>query len=118
MDYHIHLKNLKHFGYHGVYDEERIVGGWFEVDLKVFFQSNGLVQELSDTINYVKLTEIIHARIEVPQLLLETLCQQITADIFEHDDRVEKIDIKINKISAPIKNFSGNIEVCLSRTRN
>lgn len=118
MDFHIHLKNLKHFGYHGVFEEERVVGGWFEVDLKVLFQKNGMVQNLNDTINYVKLAEIIKARMDVPQHLLETLCQQITTDILEFDKRVEKIEIKINKISPPVKNFSGNIEVCLSRTRN
>lgn len=118
MDYNIRLNNIKCFAHHGVYEEERVVGGWFEVNLTAHFYTKVMVQNLTDTVNYVKLHQIVIDRMNSPQLLLETLCEQISSDILEYDIRVYKIEIKINKISPPIKNFSGNIEVCLTRLRN
>ena len=55
----IKINKLKLFGYHGVYKEEGIVGGQFELNVEVSYYEDGFVYELHETINYVNIIEII-----------------------------------------------------------
>jgi 7,8-dihydroneopterin aldolase/epimerase/oxygenase len=112
----IHLKKLKLFAYHGVHDEETIIGTDFEVSVAVSFNAPEKVAQLNDTINYVTIYDIIKLHFAQPEKLLETLAQNITQQIHKIDNRITSINITIDKLNAPISNFIGTVGVTYSKS--
>ncbi len=107
----IHLHNLKFFCFHGVHEEERILGGQFEVDATVGFTADGKITALEQTVDYTKIFEVIKQRMQQPTALLETVAQELVHGIYESDRRITWVDINIKKINPPMGNFQGSISV-------
>ena len=112
----IHLNKLKFYAYHGVHEEETVIGTDFEVSVAVSFNAIEKVEQLNDTINYVNIYEIIKLHFVQPEKLLETLAQNITQEIHKTDSRITSINITINKLNAPISNFIGTVGVTYSKS--
>lgn len=111
----ISLENLKIFANHGIYKEEQLVGGEFEVNLEVFFEESRDILQIDDTINYVSLHEIVKNRMKVHTPLLETVGMYIVEDIKLKFPQITKCIIKICKISPPVTNFYGNLCVTIHK---
>lgn len=111
----IHLHQLKFFAYHGLYDAERILGGEFEVNADIEFDTPGYIQQIEETIDYTAMYKLISVRMAKPTHLLETVAQDIAVLVHEADPRVKKITIQINKKAAPIDHFSGIVGITYSK---
>jgi 7,8-dihydroneopterin aldolase/epimerase/oxygenase len=111
----IHLNNLKFFAYHGVYAEEKILGGYFEVNTVVDFKEQENITTLEQTIDYTKIFDVIKQRMAQPTALLETVAQHLADLIYAVDRRIIGIDIKITKLHPPIEQFSGNLSVSFKK---
>jgi 7,8-dihydroneopterin aldolase/epimerase/oxygenase len=108
----ITLKQLRFFAHHGLYEEERKVSNEFIVDLEASFESSvPVITKMSETINYIKLYELVKKRMLQTTDLLETLATSITEDIHRSYPQVKKISIAITKKYPPVINFSGNVAV-------
>ena len=110
------INKLKLFGYHGVFKEEAIVGGQFEINIAVSYEEDGHITELYETINYVKLLEITKKVFSIKSDLLESVAQNIAAEIFEENNFIKNINISIEKLNAPISNFTGTVSVIFSKS--
>ena len=106
------LDNLRFLSNHGWHKEETSMGSEFSVGVCVTFNTNNQVDSLADTLDYVQVYEAIKNRMTFPHKLLETLAINIAEDILLLDKRITRIEVNINKINPPIKNFSGNVGVC------
>lgn len=113
----IQLNNLKFFARHGLYAEEKQIGGEFEVNLTVSFTETKKITSLSDTIDYVMIHQCIRQKMEQPYSILESLVSDIADEILVLDNRVEKVFIHIKKLNPPIEYFSGTVSVSLTRER-
>ncbi|MGC4103505.1 dihydroneopterin aldolase [Ferruginibacter sp.] len=107
----IHLNNLRFFAFHGLYQEEKILGNEYEVNAEVTLVTHEAVTELHQTINYVKIYDIIKQRMQTPTALLETVAQELTDDIYSSDKRITSIYINIKKVYPPIAAFRGSVGV-------
>ena len=107
----IHLHNLKFFAFHGLHDEEKVLGKEYDVNADVSFEENGAVNRLHQTIDYVKIYYIIKQRMNTPTQLLETVAQDLAQLIYKADNRITSIHISIKKIHPPIAAFEGNVGV-------
>ena len=108
----INLKQLRFFAHHGLYEEERKVSNEFIVDLEVSLESvSGVITKMSETINYIKLYELVKKHMLQSTDLLETLATAITEDIHSSYKQVKKVSISITKKYPPVINFSGNVAV-------
>ena len=107
----IHLHNLKFFSFHGLHDEEKILGNDYEVNVDVTFTSKGLITVLQQTVDYVKIYSIIKQRMNIPTALLETVAQDLAQLLYDADNRITSININIKKVFPPIKNFKGSVAV-------
>ena len=108
----IKLKQLRFFAHHGLYEEERKVSNEFMVDLEVFFESPApVITKMSETINYIKLYELVKKHMLQTTDLLETLATSITEDIHASYKQVRKVSINVAKKYPPVINFSGNVAV-------
>lgn len=100
----IALEGLEFHAFHGVYPHERESGNWFEVDITVDTNIPGgaLSDDLSDTVNYETLFEIVKAEMAKPSKLLETVGEKIVERVLQDIPEVQQVEIKISKINPPI----------------
>lgn len=114
----ISLNDVHFFGYHGMYEEEKIVGNTFIVNLYVdFTPSQIIVKAISETIDYVTLFELVKARMAKPTPLLETIVTELAETILKDFTIVQTVFLKITKAQVAIKTLEGNMSVSITRTR-
>lgn len=112
----ISLSNLRFRAHHGLYAEERKTGNEFGVNLSVEYQpASGTVTDLSDTVNYEKLYQLLKAEMQKPRDLLETFVMEVAELIHLSFPLVQKVEIAITKLHPPIAGFEGEVTVQYSR---
>src|SRR5687767_5946076 len=115
-EFTIELKSVIFFAFHGLHDEERKTGNEYEVDLAVKFNTEEKkITKIDETINYVKLFEIVKLEMQEPRNLLETVAISITDKIQGQFSQVKEVEVRINKKNPPIVNFSGSVAVLYTK---
>lgn len=114
----INLNQLCFFSYHGVHEEEKILGNEFEVDAAVIFESDARVTSIDQTVNYVDIYNAIKKRMGIPTELLETLAQDLVDMIQQTDSRIRQVSVSIKKKHPPVTNITGSISVSYKKTFN
>lgn len=107
----IELKGLRFNAFHGWHEEESKTGNEFEVEASLSYVPAGPTMILEQTVNYVQVYEIVKARMEQRQLLLETLVEHIASDFQTAFPTLQRLEITIQKLTAPIPNFTGTVGV-------
>ncbi len=107
----INLHNLLFFSYHGVHEEESIVGAEFKMDVTLGFNEQGKILSLQDSIDYVVVYNIIKEKMKHPSRLLETVVMEVAEEIKKLFPLMETININLSKLHPPINNFTGNVGV-------
>ena len=108
----VELSHLRFFAFHGVYAEELKTGNEFEVNIKVHFStSKELITHLHDTVNYVRVYNIVRTLMDHPEPLLETVAMKIADEIHREFPPVGSVEIQIVKLHPPIVNFTGKVAV-------
>ena len=104
----INLHNLIFHSYHGIHEEERILGNEFEVNVNLSFIADEYITTLEQTINYATVYEIIKQRMLTATPLLETLVQDLTDEIRAFDNRIKSISVSVEKKNPPMPNMEGS----------
>lgn len=113
--YKVQLHSLEFFAFHGLYEEERIIGNKFIVDLEVAIDDFSEFQTIKDTINYVSLFELIKLKMNQPVDLLEKLAMQIIEEVHLKNKKINSVSISIKKESPPIKSIRGNVGITIQK---
>lgn len=114
----IHLHNLQFYSFHGVHDEEKILGGKFEVNVTVTYQpASTPIKSLAETINYVSIYALLKKRMDEPTPLLETIATEVAAEILQQFSLAEEVAISITKLHPPIVAFQGSVGVSYNLKR-
>ncbi len=114
------LSGIHGFGYHGVFDYERVNGQDFYVDLTldVDLQSASMSDDLRDTINYAKLVDLVVAEIKgEPVSLIEKLAGRIADRVLSHSIQINSVDVSVHKPQAPVGSKVQDIAVRIHRER-
>ncbi|NGP78105.1 dihydroneopterin aldolase [Balneolaceae bacterium YR4-1] len=114
------LKGLRFHAPHGYYEEERIEGNDFEVDL-VFYadlSEAGRSDDLSQTIDYQKAETAVKNIMEGTSVkLIETLTLRIGEQVFETFPNLQKLEVSVRKMEPPIETKAEYSEVQMTWTR-
>lgn len=112
----IELAGLHFYAQHGVHAEEALTGNEFKVDIRVtFVPAVALITALEDTISYADIYHIAKATFEQTEMLLETCAMKMSENIYKQFPQVTCIQISIQKLAAPIINFSGTAGITYTR---
>ena len=115
----IELTGLKFYAYHGLYEEEKILGGEFEVNVSVLYMPKAIpVENIAETIDYTLLYQLIKNCMQQPTPLLETLASTIAQEILSAFSMAEKIILSVKKINPPIIAFEGAVCVKYELIKN
>lgn len=108
---YIELINLKFYAFHGLYDEEKVLGNHYVVNLKAGWQGKEMVLKLHETIDYTAVHRIVSNCMAEPTPLLETVAGKIRQAIVQQFPLVEELFISIHKLYPPVNNFEGSVGV-------
>jgi dihydroneopterin aldolase len=100
----IELKRIEFKAYHGIYQEEKINGNTFFVDITVKLPSETTINSdaIFETIDYEVLAKIAAKRMEKPTNLIETVATSIADDILAHFPALKSVKISVSKANPPI----------------
>jgi 7,8-dihydroneopterin aldolase/epimerase/oxygenase len=100
----IRLNDIRLHAFHGCWEEEAIVGGEYSVDICVDFDYTdaALADDLSQTIDYVKIKEIVYREMAVRAKLIETVSLRILNVLKAEFPQADNRWVKITKINAPM----------------
>jgi dihydroneopterin aldolase len=118
MSDQINITGIKAFGYHGVLPHEAIEGQEFIVDLLINLdlQTASRSDELTDTVNYADLAQIVHENIVGERVqLIERLAGRIADEIKATYRQILSISVTVHKPHAPVTLDFTDISVTISR---
>lgn len=122
MSDRISLRGMRFLGRHGVELEERLEPQPIEVDveLELDLAAPAASDELSDTIDYAVLFELVGDIVEGRSFrLLEALAGAIAAAVVSahgaDDPRLEWVEVRVRKPQAPLPGDLGAVEVGIRR---
>jgi dihydroneopterin aldolase len=120
MSDQIVLTGIHGFGFHGLFEQERIDGQDFfvdltlEVDLRAASTSDGI----SDTVNYAEITDLVVEEITTnPVNLIEKLAGRIADRVLTQHVKVDSVTVTVHKPQAPVAAQLKDIAVVVTRTR-
>lgn len=114
----IFVDGIRAFGHLGVLPEERAIGQWFNVDLRiqVDLSTAGASDRLTDTYDYCSAVTAIQNYIQTSQVqLLESAAEAIAAIVLTASI-VQQVQVRLTKLVPPIANFNGAIAVEITRS--
>lgn len=99
----VSLEGVRFFAYHGFYPEEQVIGTEFIIDVDTEMEVYGSGDdEISNTVNYERLNQIITKEMETPRKLLETVAYGILDQIRHEFLAVKLIRVAIRKMHPPM----------------
>ena len=115
----IEVTGIRAYGYTGYLPEEQVLGQWFEVDLILWldFTAAGTSDSIGDTLDYRQAIELVKKQITTARFaLIEKLTATIAEEILKLE-KVQKVQIKLSKLAAPIPDFGGKITISLTKSK-
>ena len=116
----IRLKNMLFYGYHGVNESEKELGGKFEVDLElsISLKNSGLSDDLHDTVDYGAVYKTVNNLLESKRyFLLEALAEDISRSVIKKYN-IDAVIIRVRKPNAPVSGVIDTVEVELNRKKS
>lgn len=116
----IFIRDLRLYAYHGVMPQERTVGGWFVVSLRVHYNIIKAMEtdNVADTLNYADLCELVRQEMGQPSLLLEHVAGRIAQAVFDSYPLAEALDLTLTKENPPMGANCGGAGVELHLINN
>lgn len=102
--YDIELQDIHIYAHHGVMPQEREVGAWFIIDIKLTMNDCRCTENdnIEGTVSYADIYGIIRNEMKTPSDLLEHVCKRISESIYSAFTQVEGIEIKLCKETPPM----------------
>lgn len=99
------LENIKIYAFHGVLPEETILGTNYIInaELHADLEKASQSDDLSDTINYAEINDIIHQEMSISSKLLEHVIGRIISKLEIAFPQLSFIKIKLTKTRPPMR---------------
>lgn len=120
MSDRIELKGIEAFGYHGVFEHERLNGQKFFADItaELDLEAPSNSDNLQDTVDYGAIVDLVIEDIQSdPCQLIEHLGGRIADRILFEFHKINRVSVTIHKPSAPVNGKVLDIAVTIERNR-
>ncbi|MCK0144068.1 dihydroneopterin aldolase [Arenibacter sp. F26102] len=116
----VRVSNIKVYANHGCLKEETIIGSDYQVNVEVSADLNKASQSdnLSETVDYVHINQIVKEEMAIPSKLLEHVAQRILHRIFEEITIAKKVEVAVSKINPPIGGDVKEVTIILKSKRS
>ena len=115
----LNLSNLHFYAHHGLFKEEKMLGGEFEVNITIWlFDKNEVPKKIDDVIDYTNVYALVKDFMQKPTPLLETLVINMAQSILTKFSQAAEVKVSITKIHPPIIAFGGSVSLSYILKRN
>jgi 7,8-dihydroneopterin aldolase/epimerase/oxygenase len=112
----VQLKDLLFNAFHGIHEEEKILGNQYVVNASVEFRERDkVIEHINDTVNYTIIYNIIKKRMSIPTPLLETIVMEIGNEIHKEFPHLKSVSVSLQKMHPPIEGMQGGAVVCWTK---
>lgn len=117
--YYIELHDVHMFAHHGVMQQEREIGAWFTIDLKLELDDCSCAASdcIEGTVSYADVYDILCREMAQPSNLLENICNRITKRLYDNFKQITVISITLCKDTPPMGGDRLKAAVTLSSKR-
>ncbi len=111
--YKIHIENIRTKSYHGCLKEESIVGGEYRTDVWIALKKGYLIRkdELSETVDYGAVTQIVVEEMKQKSKLIESVCERVVERVVRLSSSIQYVRVKVCKVNPPIDGDVENVSV-------
>jgi dihydroneopterin aldolase len=115
----IRIEQMEFYSFHGCYEEERIVGNRFIVDLELETDCSkpALSDNIRDTLNYQTAYDLIIEEMKIKSYLLEHIASRILDRLFVEFPQLERASVKVAKMNPPMGGKIKAVSVELERRK-
>ena len=115
MKQQIEVNGIQLYAFHGCLEEEGRIGGHYIVDVSLTtdFTSAALTDDLTQTVDYVDINQIVAEEMAIRSKLIEHVGQRISRRIFQELKAIEKLKVKITKLCPPINGDVQNVAIII-----
>ncbi|MBX9934487.1 MAG: dihydroneopterin aldolase [Methylobacterium sp.] len=120
MSDRILVERIAVFAYHGLLAEEARIGQRFYISLDCSLDLGpaGRSDDVSQTVSYADLTRIVIAiATERRFALIEALAEAIAGEVLDGFPRIESVDVRVDKPSAPVPAVIDGVAIVVTRRR-
>ena len=112
----IELLGMHFTAFHGCLEEEKECGNEFVVDFRCRYgiKQAALEDDLSLTLDYSKVYDIVAAQMALPSDLLENVAARIFDAILEAHPDIEEMEVKVTKLNPPVNGPTDSASVTLT----
>jgi dihydroneopterin aldolase len=100
----ISIEQLRLYARHGVMEQERCVGAYYRVSVRVHYNIWQAMQtdDVADTLNYAELCQVVTAEMQQPSNLLEHVAGRICKAVFARFPQTTAVELKLTKENPPM----------------
>lgn len=100
----VYLKNVRLHAFHGVNQQEQVVGNDFIVNLRASYPLGKAMQsdDVDHALNYTELLEVVKTEMGQPSKLLENVAQRIAEKVFQRFPEVGELCLDLRKVNPPM----------------
>ena len=113
----VELENMEFFARHGCFEEERIIGNRFIVNLRmeVDVENPSKSDSINDALNYQQAYLLVKQEMEQPSNLLEHVAARIVDVLYKEFPQLKKATVKVYKMNPPVGGKVGSSSVTLTK---
>lgn len=117
--YTIELRDVHLFARHGVMPQEREIGAWFTIDIRIEIIDSCCAHSdsIDGTVSYADVYGILCEEMRVPSNLLEHVCNRISQRLYDTFAQITAINITLCKDTPPMGGDRLKAAVTLSSKR-
>ena len=115
----ITIKDLEVYAKHGCFDEEKIIGANYQIDIWIEgdFTNAHKTDRLSDAVDYVTVADIAREEMMFSSNLIEHVANRILERLLVNWKNIEMAGVKIRKLSPPMNTKVYAVEYDLEKRR-
>ena len=115
----IRIEQMEFYSFHGCFEEERVVGNRFTVDLELEADMTVACRtdRIEDALNYQTAYELVREEMKTKSYLLEHIAGRILDVLFARFPQLEKASVRVSKLNPPMGGKIGAVCVEISRER-
>jgi 7,8-dihydroneopterin aldolase/epimerase/oxygenase len=116
MDFLV-LNNLQFHAFHGVFEQEQLIGNTYFVDLKIGadFSKACETDLIEDTLDYTSIFHEVKEEMVKPCKLIEHLAENICRRLKKQFSKIQSVEIKLTKQNPPLRGQLESVSIILVR---
>lgn len=116
----VRIEGLRLYAFHGVLAQERAVGAYYTLNIRIETDFSRALDtdELTKTISYADVYEVVKAEMAVPSQLLEHVAGRICQAVLDRFATAEAISLELYKENPPMGAECQGAGVCVEMKRN